>query len=180
VNGEMAAKRLGPALPHAFRLSLSLAVGVTVAGCIFYGNIRSPERVPAVIGIIATVEPGKSSGQTFALDDGRTIVIPSDAELLNGGAGAEPGDLMLAEIAGDEPWWITLRLYDDWQFIDRCFQLDTGYAEERHGQIVTEDGLVIDKAPNFDSGGVAHDGRYDDPRGTFFCLDEEGRALAAS
>jgi hypothetical protein len=158
----------------------TLWIAVTTAGCILFGGVRGPERVPTTIGVITAIEPGTATGQSFALADGRVVTIPADAELLKGAVGAQPGDLLLADTSAQEPWWIALREIDHWPFIERCFLLGSGYAEDRNGQVITQEGLVIEKAPVYDPGGAAHDGRYENPRGNAFCLNAEGRALAAS
>ena len=63
---------------------------------------------------------------------------------------------------------------------DECFVLHTGYAEERGRTIVTREGLMIEMADDYSSQGVDRDGRYEDPSGNSFCLNDEGHARSAS
>jgi len=137
--------------------------------------------VPTVVGVIADKRLGPANELFLTLEDGREVTIPADAERLKGGGVEDPGRLLLADPGAEHPWSITLPPKLAWPtHIDRCFVLYTGYAEERNAAIVTREGLVFEKAPAYDGGPKAADGRYDDPRGTSFCLDAEGRALTAS
>ena len=156
---------------------LAVAIVVTAAGCVWPGV--GPERVPTVIGVIADQEFGPAGVRIFTLDDGREVRLPMSAEVVAGGVVYQVGDLLLSDPQADPPWFLAARRDEIWQGIDLCYRLFVGYAEERDGTIITREGLVIQKAPGYDPGPVEGD-RYDSPRGTLFCLDEEGRALAAS
>jgi hypothetical protein len=159
---------------HAAILWLVLAalIAALVTACLFRNQIGT-ERAPTIVGVVQDRHVASSNDLTVILVDHREVILPARSERLTAGSNPEPGSLLIADPSASAPWFVALTRQGD------CFRLLTNYAELRRGSIVTLEGLVLPLASKFDAGPTGTDGRFEGPRGTVICVDEQGQAMSA-
>lgn len=153
-------------------LALASLSAPVVTACLFRNQIGT-ERAPTVVGIVQDRHVASSNDLTVVLVDHSDVILPARSERLTAGSNPEPGTLLIADPSASEPWFVSLTRQGD------CFLLLTSYAELRGGNIVTLEGLVLPLASTFHAAPAGDDGRFEGPRGSAICVNEQGQAVSA-
>ncbi len=155
-------------------LRLALVVGAfAFQACDVEGSrpTRAPQLTLEIAGVVESQQTGVEGSRGYAdikLDDGRTYRLYTDAA----GPGWAVGDLLFS---GTKPWlWVdTAQLRDPRSWPAGCYGYQkNGY--ERTSTVELDNGLTLDKAPNYAPLIVHQDNRL---WGETLCLDKQARVF---